>query len=172
MSNNNTCAGKCGDGERFNRKKNCQCNVGCEKFKNCCSDYSKTCSISNSAKPSTVTNENIGVTINAVSDLDLTTFAEDLLGSDEDIVARFVQIDTVCTTRVGRLNDCSRNNLFSEVDTFIFRKSVYEKLKVLNVNYNSDIAVKEDHSDREKTEESKKLFTKSANDFKKLLRQI
>ena len=151
VSNNNTCAGKCG--ERFDRKKNCQCNVGCEKFKNCCSDYSKTCPISNSAKPSTANNKNIGVTINGVSDLDLTTFAEDLLGSDEDNVARLVQIDTGCTTRVGRPNDCSRKNLFTRVDTSIFRKPVYEKLKVLYDNYNSDIAVKEDHSDREQTEE-------------------
>merc|ERR1711970_766052 len=191
VSNTNTCAGKCGD--KFDRKKNCQCNNGCEKFKNCCPDYSKTCPITNNTKPSTATKKNIGVTINGVSDLDLTTFAEDLLGSDEDNVARLVQIDTGCTTRVGRPNDCSRENLFSRVDTSIFRKPVYEKLKALYDNYNSDVAVKEDHTAREQTEEeaflteimktkvmtktlaflkSKKLFTKSTNDFKKLLRQL
>ncbi|XP_056418736.1 uridylate-specific endoribonuclease isoform X2 [Hyla sarda] len=37
-----SCQGRCG--ERFNKKHHCHCNNKCEKFENCCSDYSKLCS--------------------------------------------------------------------------------------------------------------------------------
>jgi len=133
------------------------------------------------------------VTLNGVSDLDLRTFSEDLLASDEDNVARLVEVDTGCTTRVGRPQDCSSNPLFSKVDTSILRKPVYEKLTALYENYDSDVAVKEDRTRAEQNEEdaflteimkskvmgktlaflkSKKLFTKSPNDFQKLLKEL
>lgn len=195
VPNPNTCAGKCG--AKFQRGKDCQCNVGCEKFKNCCPDYSKTCPVTPTTKPaeapSISSNTQVGVTLNGVSDLDLRTFSEDLLASDEDNVARLVQVDTGCTTRVGRPTDCSRNPLFSKVDTSILRKPVYEKLTALYENYDSDVAVKEDRTRTEQNEEdaflseimkskvmtktlsflkSKKLFTKSSNEFKRLLKEL
>jgi len=197
VSNPNTCAGKCG--AKFDRSKDCQCNVGCENFKNCCPDYIKKCpvtakpSVNPTTKPVISSNTNVGVTLNGVSDLDLRTFSEDLLASDEDNVARLVQVDTGCTTRVGRPTDCSSKPLFSKVDTSILRKPIYEKLTALYENYDSDVAVKEDRTRAERTEEdafldevmkskviaktlsflkSKKLFTKSSNDFKRLLKEL
>jgi len=198
VSNPNTCTGKCGS--RFDRSQECQCNVGCEKFKNCCPDYSKTCPIKPTTKPAAKqsakpasSNTNVGVTINGVSDLDLRTFSEDLLANDDDNVASLVQVDTGCTTRVGRPNDCSSKPLFSKVDTSILRKPVYKKLSALYENYDSDVAVKEDRTRAEQTEENaflaeimkskvmaktlsflkkKKLFTKSSNEFQRLLKEL
>eukprot|EP00090_Calanus_glacialis_P013712 TRINITY_DN22367_c0_g1_i1.p1 TRINITY_DN22367_c0_g1~~TRINITY_DN22367_c0_g1_i1.p1 ORF type:complete len:587 (+),score=116.91 TRINITY_DN22367_c0_g1_i1:49-1809(+) len=199
VSNPNTCSGKCG--AKFQRGKDCQCNVGCEKFKNCCPDYIKTCPATPTTKPaanpaaaaSASSNKKVGVTLNGVSDMDLRTFSEDLLASDEDNVARLVEVDTGCTTRVGRPTDCSRNPLFSKIDTSILRKPVYEKLIALYENYDSDVAVKEDRTRAEQTEEdaflseimkskvmtktlsflkSKQLFTKSSSEFRKLLKEL
>ena len=125
--------------------------------------------------------------------MDLQSFSVDLLASDEDNVARLVEVDTGCTTRVGRPTDCSRNPLFSKIDTSILRKPVYEKLIALYENYDSDVAVKEDRTRAEQTEEdaflseimkskvmtktlsflkSKQLFTKSSSEFKKLLKEL
>ena len=188
-TNIESCSGKCG--AKFDRSKKCQCNFGCEKFKNCCEDYTGTCPISEKPKPSSVpTTSSSG---KGVSDQNLKAFADDLLKTDKDNVARLVELDTGCTTRVGRPNDCSRNPLFARVDTAIFRKPIYEKLVALYNNYDSDVAMKEDRSRAEQNEEEEfltevmksevmqktltflkanKLFTKSANDFKKLLKEL
>jgi len=191
-----SCSGKCG--VKFDRSASCQCNQGCEKFKNCCPDYTNTCTntpvlTQPDTKPVVTSDTNAGLTINGVSDLDLRSFSENLLASDEDNVARLVQLDPGCTTRVGRPNDCSRNPLFAKFDTSILRKPIYQKLTALYENYDSDVAVKEDRTRNERIEEddfldevmkskvmtktlsflkSKKLYNKSPNEFRKLLKQL
>jgi len=125
-----------------------------------------------------------------LTDSDLQQFSEQLLRDDENNVARLLQLNTGCTTRVGSPRDCSSQPLFQRVDTSIFRKPVYAKLLALYDNYVGDTSVKEDRTRREREEEdqfldqlmatkvmadtlaflrSKQLFTKSDSEFRKLL---
>ena len=85
--------------------------------------------------------------------MDLQSFSEDLLASDGDNVDSLVEVDTECTTWVGRPTFCSRNPLFSKVNTSILRKPVFEKLTALSDNNDSDVAVKEDKTRAKQTEE-------------------
>ena len=116
-----------------------------------------------------------------------------MLNIDDDNVAGLVGFDAGCTTRVGRPKDCSPSNLITRLPDSVLKKPVYRKLAALYENYNSNVAVKEDRTTAERGEEdalldeimkskvmrktldflkSQNIFTKSANDFKKLLKEL
>lgn len=191
----NSCSGKCGN--IFDRKLPCQCNVGCDKYKNCCKDYSTTCKAgAGSGRPSTsVTSRppTSGSNKNGVSDAELVKLFEDLLQRDPNNVADLLILNTGCSTRVGNPRDCSNHPLFSSIDSSIFRKPVYKKLRAIYDNYNDDVSVVEDRTRAERQEEdafldevmqsstmksaldflkSKKLFNKSNTEFRKLLGEL
>lgn len=191
----NSCSGKCGN--IFDRKLPCQCNVGCDRYKNCCKDYSTTCKAgSGSGRPSTsVTSRppTSGSNKNGVSNAELVKLFEDLLQRDQNNVADLLILNTGCSTRVGNPRDCSNHPLFSSIDSSIFRKPVYKKLRAVYDNYNDDVSVPEDRTRAERQEEdafldevmqsttmksaldflkSKKLFNKSNTEFRKLLGEL
>ena len=128
-----------------------------------------------------------------MTDEELRSFSEELLTIDDDNVAELVSFNAGCTTRVGRPQDCSPSDLITSLSDSVLRKPVYRKLAALYENYNSNVAVKEDRTTAEKAEEdalldemmkskvmqktldflkSQNIFTKSANDFKKLLKEL
>ena len=128
-----------------------------------------------------------------VTDEELQAFSEELLSIDDDNVADLVSFDAGCTTRVGRPQDCSPSNLITRLSDSVLKKPVYRKLEALYENYNSNVAVKEDRTTAEKAEEealleemmkskvmkktlnflkSQNIFTQTANDFKKLLKEL
>lgn len=118
---------------------------------------------------------------------------EGLLSKDPNNVADHLILNTGCSTRVGNPRDCSTHPLFSSVDTSVFRKPVYRKLRAVYDNYVEDVSVVEDRTRTERQEEdafldevmktatmkstldflkSKKLFTKSTNEFRKFLGEL
>jgi len=194
-----SCKGKCGN--IFDRKLPCQCNVGCDKYKNCCKDYATTCSRAGSGsgtagRPSTVVpsrQSSSGSNKNGVSDADLVNLFEDLFEKDQNNVADLLIINKGCSTRIGNPRDCSTHPLFSSVDSSIFRRPIYRKLRAVYDNYNEDTGVAEDRTRAERQEEdafldevlasstmksalvflkSKKLFNKSDAEFRKLLGEL
>jgi len=197
-----SCAGKCGN--LFDRKLPCQCNVGCDKYKNCCKDYATTCSRSGtgSGRPGTGGRPSTSVTSrpstsgsnkNGVSDTELVNLFEDLFEGDQNNVADLLILNKGCSTRIGNPRDCSTHPLFSSVDTSIFRRPIYRKLRAVYDNYNEDTGVPEDRTRAERQEEdafldevlatstmksalnflkSKKLFKKSDAEFRKLLGEL
>jgi len=187
--NPNSCSGRCGSS--FDRKNSCQCNIGCERYNNCCKDYVNTCKTSGNSQ---VTNRPpSSANSKTVTDTDLINLFEDLLEKDQNNVAQSIILNTGCSTRLGNPRDCSRHPLFSSIDTAVFRKPVYRKLLALYDNYNVDAGVVEDRTRTERQEEdafldevlksstmksalqflkSKKLFTKSDAEFRKLLGEL
>ena len=128
-----------------------------------------------------------------VTDAELQSFSEELLALDENNVADLVRFEAGCTTRVGRPQDCSPSALITGLPDSVLEKPVYRKLEALYENYNSNVAVKEDRTTAERAEEealleemmksnvmkktleflkSQNIFTKTANDFKKLLKEL
>lgn len=128
-----------------------------------------------------------------VPDAELKDFSEELIKIDDDNVASLVSFDAGCSTRVGRPGDCSPGALITRVDASVLKKPIYKRLQALYENYNSNVAVKEDRTRAERAEEddlleeimkskviiktleflkSQNIFTKSANDFKKLLKEL
>ena len=128
-----------------------------------------------------------------VTDAELQSFSEELLALDENNVADLVKFEAGCTTRVGRPQDCSPSALITGLPDSVLEKPVYRKLEALYENYNSNVAVKEDRTTAERAEEealleemmkskvmkktleflkSQNIFTKTANDFKKLLKEL
>jgi len=217
-TNKNSCENRCGMRGSLGE---CQCNAGCERFGDCCKDYQQFCGTSSSSSKTTTLKPKLSFSDIAkkqtpapaspatqrplssslsctpsrgtVPDSEIKKFSEHLLKNDENNVARLIQLNTGCSTRVGSPRDCSNQPLFSRVDTSIFRKPVYEKLTKLYNNYDSSTAVKEDRSRSERVEEEdfvdevlrtkvmtdtldflkcKNLFTKSKSEFKKLINQL
>jgi len=198
----NSCHGKCGN--VFDRKLPCQCNVGCDKYNNCCKDYVTNCkgSSSGSGSPGTAGRPSTSVTSrplssgsnkNGVSDAELGNLFEDLLERDQNNVADLLILNTGCSTRIGNPRDCSNHPLFSSVDSSIFRRPIYRKLRAVYDNYNEDVSVVEDRTRTERQEEdafldevmqsstmksaleflkSKNLFKKSNTEFRKLLGEL
>jgi len=128
-----------------------------------------------------------------VTDEELQSFSEDLLSIDDDNVADLVSFDAGCTTKVGRPRDCSPSNLITRLPDSVLKRPVYRKLEALYENYNNNVAVKEDRTRAEKAEEdalldeimkskvmkktldflkAQNIFTKTATDFKKLLKEL
>jgi len=124
---------------------------------------------------------------------ELKEFTEELLKIDDDNVANLVTIDPGCSTRVGRPNDCSPNKLLKDVDSSFLRRPIYQKLSALYDNYDSNVRIKEDRTSSERKEEEafldevlkskvmmktlqflkdQKIYTKSASDFRKLLKEL
>ena len=60
-------------------------------------------------------------------------------------------------SRVGRPNDCSEKPLISSVDSSVLKRPVYQKLLSLYDNYNNNVAVKEDVTAAERSEETEFL---------------
>ena len=128
-----------------------------------------------------------------MTDEELQSFSEELLTIDDNNVAELVSFDAGCSTKVGRPQDCSPKNLITGLADSVLKKPVYRKLEALYENYNSNVAVKEDRTAAERAEEealldeimkskvmkktldflrAEKIFTKTANDFKKLLKEL
>ena len=128
-----------------------------------------------------------------VTEAELKAFTEELIKIDDDNVAGLVSVDAGCSTKVGRPQDCSPDSLITRVDPAVLKKPVYSRLQALYENYNNDVTVVEDRTRSEKAEEdalleeimkskvmiktleflkSQNIFTKSANDFKKLLKEL
>jgi len=116
-----------------------------------------------------------------------------LLDRDVDNAANKVELDLGCTTRTGNPRDCSPRPLFKRMDQSLLRRPVYSKLLALYNNYDVDTTVKETVTRSELNEEedflnevmksdvmketmrflsAKQLFTKSATEFKKLLKEF
>jgi len=113
--------------------------------------------------------------------------------ADENNVAGQVVISPGCKTRVGRPQDCSPQPLLSLDEASILKLPTFSKLEALYDNYLPNVGVKEDRTDTEAREEdalldevmktdviektlqflkAKKLFTKSASEFRKLLEEL
>ena len=128
-----------------------------------------------------------------VTEAELKAFTEELIKIDDDNVAGLVSVDAGCSTKVGRPTDCSPGSLITRVDPAVLKRPVYRRLQALYENYNNDVTVVEDRTRSERAEEdalleeimkskvmiktleflkSEKVFTKSSNDFKKLLKEL
>ena len=128
-----------------------------------------------------------------VTEAELKAFTEELIKIDDDNVAGLVSVDAGCSTKVGRPTDCSPGSLITRVDSAVLNRPVYRKLQALYENYDNDVTVVEDRTRRERAEEdalleeimkskvmiktleflkSEKVFTKSSNDFRKLLKEL
>jgi len=127
------------------------------------------------------------------TDNDLARLSEELLDRDVDNAADKIELDLGCTTRTGNPRDCSPRPLFKRMDQSLLRKPIYSKLLALYDNYDVDTSRREAVSQSELREEddfldevlktdvmsetmrflaAKKLFTKSSNEFKKLLKEF
>jgi len=183
----NSCRGKCG--ARYNRTLACQCNNGCSRFSNCCADFATVCSSTSapSQRPALVW------ATGRATDNELARLSEELLDRDVDNAANKVELELGCTTRTGNPRDCSPGPLFKRMDQSLLRRPVYSKLLALYNNYDVDTSVKETVTRSELNEEedflnevlksdvmketmrflaAKQLFTKSATEFKKLLKEF
>ena len=128
-----------------------------------------------------------------MTEAELKAFTEELIKIDDDNVAGLVSVDAGCSTKVGRPTDCSPGSLITRVDPAVLKKPVYRRLQALYENYDNDVTVVEDRTRSERAEEdalleeimkskvmiktleflkSEKVFTKSSNDFKKLLKEL
>lgn len=127
------------------------------------------------------------------TDNDLARLSEELLDRDVDNAASKVELDLGCTTRSGNPRDCSPRPLFKRLDQSLLRRPVYSKLLALYNNYDVDTTNTETVTRSERHEEdafldevmnsdvmketmrflaAKQLFTKSATEFKKLLKEF
>ena len=146
----------------------------------------RTTSKGSSSKSSSASN-------GGVTDAELKAFTEELIKIDDDNVAGLVSFDAGCSTKVGRPTDCSPDSLITRVEDSVLKRPIYRKLQALYENYNNDVTVVEDRTSFERAEEdqlleeimkskvmiktleflkSQNVFTKSANDFKKLLKEL
>ena len=146
----------------------------------------RTTSKGSSSKSSSASN-------GGVTDAELKAFTEELIKIDDDNVAGLVSFDAGCSTKVGRPTDCSPDSLITRVEDSVLKRPIYRKLQALYENYNNDVTVVEDRTSSERAEEdqlleeimkskvmiktleflkSQNVFTKSANDFKKLLKEL
>ena len=129
-----------------------------------------------------------------VSDGDLATFFSSLLNEDSNNLASSLRLNTGCKTSVGRPSDCSPQPLFGRLEARELQaRPVYRKLMALYDNYLEDVTRVEDRTSQERREEadlldeimksstmketikflrSKKLWTKSTNDFRKFLSEL